>query len=273
MPRQEFSSLRQGLVGAWCPSLGASGRLLIDRSGVNNHATFTGTSYSFGRDLSVTGTTLATARYVPQLDFERTSAFTLSGFVSFASSATMILVGNSPNAGVSGFEIQYVGGQVRLLLSSNFPTNTIRVNTSSAVPVATVFHLATTYDGTGAGSGVNIFVNGSAVPKTIALDTLTGSTVTGSPLLLFRRSDATLPFLGTLDDFRAYNRVLTLAEIRLLASRRGIGLTPLPDRAAGLPRKLSVNVGGTWRAADAYVNVGGVWRLGQASVNVSGVWK
>jgi hypothetical protein len=77
----------------------------------------------------------------------------------------------------------------------------------------------------------------------------------------------------TLDDIRLYNRALTPAEIRLLASRRGIGLTPLPDRAAGLPRRLSVNVGGTWRPSDAYVNVGGTWKLGQASTNVAGVWK
>jgi len=75
------------------------------------------------------------------------------------------------------------------------------------------------------------------------------------------------------DDLRIYNRVLTPAEIRLLASRRGIGLTPLPDRGGGLPRKLSVNVGGTWRAADSYINVGGTWKIGQASVNVAGVWK
>jgi len=76
-----------------------------------------------------------------------------------------------------------------------------------------------------------------------------------------------------MDDVRIYDRSLTPAEIRLLASRRGIGLTPLPDRAAGLPRKLSVNVGGTWRPSDAYLNVGGTWKLAQASVNVAGVWK
>jgi hypothetical protein len=76
-----------------------------------------------------------------------------------------------------------------------------------------------------------------------------------------------------LDDIRIYSRALTAPEISLLASRRGIGLKPLPDRAAGLPRKLSVNVGGTWREADSYVNVGGAWKLSQASVNVAGNWK
>jgi hypothetical protein len=78
---------------------------------------------------------------------------------------------------------------------------------------------------------------------------------------------------GQLDDIRIYNRALTAAEIRLLASRRGIGLTPLPDRAAGLPKKLSVNVGGTWRNGDSYVNTGSGWRLGVPFVNVAGTWR
>ena len=72
---------------------------------------------------------------------------------------------------------------------------------------------------------------------------------------------------------RIYNRVLTLSEIRLLASRRGIGLTPLPDRTAGMPRKLYVNVGGVWRSGDAYVNTGSGWRLGTPSVNVGGTFR
>jgi hypothetical protein len=80
-------------------------------------------------------------------------------------------------------------------------------------------------------------------------------------------------YAGLTDDIRIYNRALTPSEIRLLASRRGIGLTPLPDRAAGLPRKLFVNDAGTWRNGDAYVNTGSEWRLGIPSVNDAGVWK
>ena len=37
-----YASLRQGLVGCWVPSLGASGYRLIDRSGNNNHGVLTG---------------------------------------------------------------------------------------------------------------------------------------------------------------------------------------------------------------------------------------
>jgi hypothetical protein len=88
----------------------------------------------------------------------------------------------------------------------------------------------------------------------------------GANVGAFRRTVA-------LDDIRIYNRALAPAEIRLLASRRGIGLQPLPDRAVSMPRKLFVNVGGTWRNGDAYVNVGSGWRLGVPFVNDGGTWR
>ena len=88
-----------------------------------------------------------------------------------------------------------------------------------------------------------------------------------------RSTSQTFTLNANWDDIRLYNRALTASEIRLLASRRGIGLSPLPDRAAGMPRKLFVNVGGTWRDGDAYVNVGGTWKLGTPFVNAGGTWK
>ena len=118
-----------------------------------------------------------------------------------------------------------------------------------------------------------IFINGTAASMNLRGTTSNVVNTTTAQLGLFGRGLSASYGQSLYDDLRIYSRALTLAEIRLLASRRGIGLTRLPDRAAGLPRKLSVNVGGTWRAADSYVNVGGVWKLGQASVNVAGTWR
>lgn len=42
----KYASLRQGLVGAYCPSLGATGQLLVDRSDRKNHLALTGMSPS-----------------------------------------------------------------------------------------------------------------------------------------------------------------------------------------------------------------------------------
>jgi hypothetical protein len=78
---------------------------------------------------------------------------------------------------------------------------------------------------------------------------------------------------GQFDDVRLYNRALTLAEVRLLASRRGIGLTPSASTRATYPTKFQIRVGGTWREADAYQNVGGVWKPAPPKIKVAGVWK
>jgi hypothetical protein len=114
-----------------------------------------------------------------------------------------------------------------------------------------------------------VFIDG--VRSTTAPQSVTGTFTLNS--LGRYAGNTTFLWDGLLDDIRIYDRALTPAEIRLLASRRGIGLTPMPDRAAGMPRKLFVNVGGTWRDGDAYVNVGGTWKLGTPFVNAGGTWK
>lgn len=76
------------------------------------------------------------------------------------------------------------------------------------------------------------------------------------------------------DDVRMYNRAITQAEIRLLASRRGIGLQAQTNRHATLPRKISINVANVWKDCDCYINdAGGVPRLTTPSQNIAGVWK
>ena len=132
-------------------------------------------------------------------------------------------------------------------------------------------HVVLVYDGGSSTSTASFaaYVNGISVAVTTAASFASVSNVSQ----IGRTGGANAFMFGGIDDLRIYSRALTPAEIRILASRRGIGLTPLPDRAAGLPRRFSVNVGGDWRSADSYVNVGGVWKLGQPSVNVGGVWK
>ena len=259
--RTEHSSLRQGLVGAWCPSLGASGLSLIDRSGRGSHGTLVAPS---ANSWSASGDGLSVA-------FDGTQSATLPFSATFGNSATLSLWvkrinQTSPTAADSGFFVANLpdGGQ-----ATHYPyqgiiycrlLRTNRVNGLTTLIDLTQWHnLCITTDGT----NYTIYQAGRILSQTAAESTVK----LASPLRVVEF------FRGNIDDIRLYNRALTLSEIRLLASRRGIGLTPLPDRAAGLPRRFSVNVGGAWREADSYVNVAGNWRLSQPSVNVGGVWK
>ena len=275
MPRQEYPSLRQGLVGAWCPSLGASGLSLIDRSGRGNHGTLNNMG---GQDnWRASGSAVAlnfdgTNDYVVVLSdsayrFATGQSFTVSAWIYPAVSKNQSILSFPLN----GWDI-YVSSANYLEWAkagvanagSSAATNAVTLNKWSHVAVKNIV-----------GSNVEFCINGASVRTASFTSTYSyaqelriGATqdvsVAGSPDLL--------AWNGALDDIRIYSRALTPAEVRLLASRRGIGLSPLPDRGGGLPRKLSVNVGGTWRAADAYVNVAGTWKLAQASTNVAGTW-
>jgi len=271
--RQEYPSLRQGLVGAWCPSLGASGLSLIDRSGRGSRGTLvapssnTWTASGSGVALAFDGSTQyaslpfsatfgasATLAMWVKRDSETPSTLANSGIIE--TDSTQLRATHYPYTdGICYFAV------FRLIAN--------RVSFSPLASVArTKWHsVVVTTDGT----TYSVYQNGL-----VAYSGSAQSTVTISSPLLPAASNANgslVYFGGQMDDIRLYNRALTLAEVRLLASRRGIGLSPLPDRTAGLPRKLYVNVGGTWRSADAYVNVGGSWKLAQASVNVGGTWK
>ena len=259
--RYEHQSLRQGLIRAWCPSLGASGLTLIDRSGQNAHGTLTNMAGQVNWQASGSGVAL---------NFDGVNDYVACGAVlpgAFSYSAWCWLRA----FGVDG---KAVHGGAFTEVYVPFFTSTLtavqsgiqRRNFAGTIPLLSWSHVCITRQPDNLAS---VFIGG--VMSTTAPQSLPG-TVTLNSLGRYALNTTYL-WDGYLDDIRIYDRALTPAEIRLLASRRGIGLTPLPDRAAGMPRKLFVNVGGTWRDGDAYVNVGGTWKLGTPFVNAGGTWK
>lgn len=274
MNRQEYPSLRQGLVGAWCPSAKSDSGMTPDRSGRNRHLP-RATAHSFvassgGVALSTNGVSSASTFNAPDAltgDVDNTISVWVSPLVASGLQG-LLSFGNSSvvsNGGNVTFYYQYTNS--RLLISTGSSTGEIYGNVLPSVGqwqcltrVKQAGQLAVMYlNGIRLGTGGGQAISSFSIPS--------------APVVVGSNWNGANPGTVLIDDIRIYGRVLTPAEILLLASRRGIGLTPLPDRAAGLPRRFSVNVGGTWRQADSYVNVGGNWRLGQPSVNVGGVWK
>jgi hypothetical protein len=271
--RFEHQSLRQGLVGAWCVSLGGGGSLLSDRSGRGRNATLNSGVSVVGRPggvailpngssgkttfgMSFAGLSVATVSYW----FFRTATTNVLGITQGATETNRSFFGTDSDGNM------YMGG--RYSFGDHYSFGSL-----SAVSLNQWHHFCGTII---AGTSTRlIWIDG--VPLTL---TVVGSTITAFPTMTppvesgerFSGSNAGWANAAH-DDIRIYNRALTLAEIRLLASRRGIGLQPLPDRAAGLPRKLFVNDAGTWRNGDAYVNTGSSWRLGVPFVNDAGTWK
>jgi hypothetical protein len=283
--RFEYPSLRQGLVGAWCPSLGASGLTLIDRSGRNNHAALTNMGGQDNWRASGSGVALnfdGTDDYVSALAPITDNKVTLVAWGYFASTPTQYPLllqwrqSGSANA-TNCFHILHRpagdtfggGSGSRIMFAANGASFT---TTFPTAPLVT--GRWNCYCGTFNGTTQTLYVNGVAAASASVSSAVSVTAQNRSVDIGYNQPAPTnLYFSGPLDDLRLYNRVLTPAEILVLASRRGIGLQPLPDRAVSLPRKLFVNVGGTWRDGDAYVNVGGTWKLGTPFVNAGGTWK
>jgi hypothetical protein len=270
MPRYEYPSLRQGLVGCWVPSLGASGLSLIDRSGRNAHGTLTNMGGQDNWPASGSGVALnldGTNDHVTasgRTAITGNSALTFSAWVKTSTTGTVI------DAGLNNGCIVRVGtsGQLR------FSGGPSAMSKNALFTSGVWSHVAVVYPGTLIADAV-FFCNGvsfgTGTPE--GAGSAVANNFGGATVYIGSTRSLAQFFNGQLDDVRLYNRALTAPEIRLLASRRGIGLSPLPDRAAGLPRKLSVNVGGDWRPADAYVHNGTAFRLSDAKINVAGMWK
>ena len=287
--RFEHPSLRQGLVGCWVPSLGASGLTLIDRSGRNNHGALTNMggqnnwrASGSGLALNLDGTDDFAAVANSYAMQPGLGAFSWSVWIKADPVTQYGVIGQMrmSDGAITNVIALSVGGNTftgttgkcfGLGLLFNSTAAARWADTSSDVITGSWQHLCASWSG----SAISLLVDGVSVATTMVSNVGSVSSLNPTGPLRIGTNVATggNHFAGQIDDFRIYNRALTLTEIRLLASRRGIGLSPLPDRAAGLPRKLSINVGGVWRPADAYINVGGTWKLAQASTNVAGVWK
>jgi hypothetical protein len=238
--QQEHSSLSEGLVGAWCPSLGASGYRLIDRSGYGNHGVLTNMTSD---DWVVSGGAGA-------LDFDGSDDVGVANPLQIASTNAFSAFCWT-NAGASmGTDAQLfaqynttdnqrcwqIGTQST---TRNFQVILSRDGTSADIKL--YISASNLFDGTWRHVGftfalnvLRLFVNGRQITVTAQLDATINSLTNFSALTTIGARQAGGSFathcLASVDDCRVYNRALTEPEIRLLASKRGIGLQPRPKQ-------------------------------------------
>ena len=218
-----FANLRQGLVGAWCPSLpnGGSGILLPDVSGRGNHGTLTNmaaddwVSSQYGRALDFDGvndyvsiTTQGQSQVCVSLWF-RIRAFK-------AGSTDGVILSIDDGANNNLYIAQRASGSNTL--TCNGFDGTVRgiYGTGPALSLNVWTHAVCT-----AANGLyQIYLNG--IKTTEAAGTIIASNA--NSITIGNYIDGLRPGDQLIDDVRLYSRALTEPEIRLLASKRGIGL-------------------------------------------------
>jgi hypothetical protein len=205
-----YASLRQGLVGAWCPSLGASGFRLIDRSGYNNHGTLT--NMDPGTDWVASGGKLA-------LDFDGSNdTANFKAITTINGACSLWINPRAYNAVVAG---SVGNGAYMLYIESNalyYKAQDSFTSVAYTLPLNTFSH----YCVSRTLSTVSFYINGVFLGSG---SVTANSTVTVSNFGNY--STGGFPFNGQLDDIRLYTRALTPSEIQLLyTGGRGVGLIP-----------------------------------------------
>ena len=240
--RDRYANLRQGLVGAWCPSIAGSGFTLPDLSGYGHHGTLTNmasndwVSSQYGRTLDFDGSD----------DSIRCASRSFLGLSQIAVSVWFLLRAESPRGLIGQWESNNFGWIINTSRFSAYDVGFFAFVDNSGVPnFPNIFtagnalaanawnHLVINYKGTEATNAnrVEIFINGQKQSGLLVNQTSTGdfpATLSSASIQLWigaqqNTNDRTVD--GQIAESRIWNRSLTESEIRILAQRPGIGLT------------------------------------------------
>lgn len=220
-----YPNLWRGLVGWWCPSINPrGGNRLFDLSPFRNHGTLTNMTNddwvvsSGGGALDFDGTTdhVAFTCPVAALQFPFTVSLwyyprtrvqyaglvsTMTAFSEASTNGWLLYDGSQGNAGRIGI----ISGGTRVVTATNNSTLNIWQH----------------YSGVFNGTNSSIYKNGAQVIS----GTLSSPSYSATPVIKIGAYVTTNGFTNSLIDcVMLHNRALTPSEIRLLASKRGIGL-------------------------------------------------
>ena len=237
--------LRDGLAGAWCPSLGATAGTLLDRSGRNNHGTLVSMDQSTdwvqsggAGALDFDGTN-DTVEVPDSNSLDITGGITVSAWVyRRTGSGYRVIVAKRVGSGVP----TAVNYQLNLHTTAGALEwyNLSEYISSYIVPTNAWTHVAGTVT---AGGALNLWANGVSVYSATGVARVANT----ATLRIGTRPDGGEAFNGQMDDVAIWNRSLTAPEMQQLYTqgrggwlrqprRRTYGFIPPTFRAAWIQR-------------------------------------
>jgi len=132
-----------------------------------------------------------------------------------------------------GYSVHLQDGKIQVNLVKRWLDDSIRVETKSAVHAAQWQHVAVTYDGSRRAKGISVYVDGQRQELKVHHDFLNQTFANDQPL---RLGGGRSNFTGKIDEVLVYDRWLTSAHIKLIATADSItSITARPEdkRAAG----------------------------------------
>ena len=225
-------------MGAWCPSLGANGTRLVDRSAYRRDATLSnGPTYLADTGklaISYNGSTQFCNASADLSALISTKVFTVSTWIkTSATNANAYPFGGGNSANdfpFFGFRLEQSGnGQTQFQLRDN-AGNFVVPGAGSAVNNGQWNQLVAVANA----STLQVYVNGSAYGSASSISSLGASTINRVTIGALGRTSVIVHFNGQVDDSRILNRALTAAEVRQFwIGGRGFGLIPERPRRRG----------------------------------------
>ena len=203
---------------------------LADTSGHYRHARAVKGEATFpagpvNRSVSFDGLTRVDFGDAPSLDKSR--AFSLALWMKANSGREMdVLARVEDSATRRGYELRLgksealphlrEASHLYFRLTHKWPGDAIEIQSRDLFITGKWYAVAVTYDGSGKGSGLRLYIDGQAAEFDLPRDSLAGSIGTAKALEV---GDGAIsdPYKGQLDDLRIYGRVLEIAEVRQLA--------------------------------------------------------
>jgi hypothetical protein len=237
------------LVAAYAFKEG-TGTQAADSSGMGNHATITGgtwTTGQFGAALAFNGTSsFAAAPNTTTLHLGNAGTISAWARLNVLNRWQAIIAkGNANNDAMHNYALEITDtNRARCILGNG--SASMRVDSTVTLATGRFYHLACAWDGTRLSLVIGGVLNASAV------QTLTPAAST-APLYLGQFGGNVDRLNGTVDETRIYDRALTLSELQAIASG---GITPTPTPTFTLTVTKAGTGAGTVSSSPAGVSCG-----------------
>ncbi len=157
-------------------------------------------------------------------DYEKNQAFSYGAWIKASHNVNGAVIAKIDRKnGSRGYDLIAQKGRLVVHLIHSLPDNYVKVTSKSAFPKDKWCHVMVTYNGSGKGDGVQIYVDGKRLITAVNKNSLTKTIKTPAPLLLGSK-DGGAPYKnGHIQFFNLYNRELNSHEIAEIVAERKAG--------------------------------------------------
>tara|TARA_R110000850_G_scaffold9196_32_gene34050 strand:+ start:605 stop:2389 length:1785 start_codon:yes stop_codon:yes gene_type:complete len=192
-------------------------------SGVPQQIPYRSAQGKFGKAMLSTSMEMG-AKWDGAGDFGHTDSFTASVWIQRENSGFGSILGRTIWNATRGYQLRILNfkGKARVsfqLIGKKKGNHLIEVMSETSIPMSEWVHVAVTYDGSGAATGIQLYINGDASSQMVAgKKALSDGFSVKAPFRVGGVGKRTR-FAGRIDEVTLYDRVLNTDEIRRLAGK------------------------------------------------------